>query len=73
MKIEKDLAESYLSQLTSFAKKYDFKDLELFINQTFDEDFWESVLFVEQNFQNFLKHHKKHNGIDLNNLKDDDM
>lgn len=67
MKIEKDLAESYLAQLTAFARKYDFKDLENFIKQTFNEEFWDSVLFVEQNFQTFLKFHKEHTGTDMEN------
>ena len=73
MKIEKDLAESYLAQLTAFARKYHFKDLENFMTQTFDEEFWNSVLFVEQNYQKFLKFHKEYTGTDLDNLKYDDL
>lgn len=58
------MALLYLSQLLSFSKKNNLKDLEMFINTKFGQSFLDSVSDVENKYPDFLLYWKVHMGID---------
>ena len=58
------MAKPYISQLATCAKNNDLKDLEEFINDKFDDKFWESVSDVESKYPDFLSYQEKQSGFD---------
>lgn len=59
------MAEEYISKVRLFSKKYDMKDLGIFLNKTFGKRFWNNISNFDKKYPEFIILYKEQEGEDF--------
>ena len=58
-------AKPYVAELLAFSKKHDVKELEAFLETTFDDKFWNLASEVDSSYPKFIQMYKDITGLDF--------